>query len=245
MGVSSLKALITNRRNVLGLLLSALSLAGIPGRAARAQALQTDLNLVIAIDCSYSVNSQEFHLQVGGIVSALISDEIASAIKSGNFGQIGITIFQWSGPNIQEIVVPWTVIATAADARQVADILISTPRRTAQGVTAMGSAIDYGSNLLDRAPFWSERQVIDMQADGTSTWSRGTSIQQARNNAVARGIVINGLPILNEVPYLHHYFENHVIGGPGSFIEIAKNYRAFEKAIKRKLLREIRGLNIS
>lgn len=211
----------------------------------RSQTIQTDLNLAIAIDCSYSVNSVEFQLQVNGIARALGSEEVVQAIKGGQYGKIGFSVFQWAGPETQELIIPWTIIGSTEDAREVAERLIAEPRRTAEGVTAIGSAITYGVALLQRAPFWSERQVIDMQADGTSTWSRGVPIQTARDMAVYNGVTVNGLPILNEVPYLHHYFRNHVIGGPGSFIEIAENYKAFEKAIKRKLLREIRGLNLS
>lgn len=216
----------------------------ISGQAPVSQTLKTDINLVMAIDCSYSVNTKEFQLQVDGIANALISPEIIQSIESGEFGRIGIYIFQWSGPNIQEVVIPWTLIDTAEDAYRVAGRLLSTPRLTSEGVTAMGNAINFGARALAQAPFWSERRVVDVQADGTATWSRGIPIQHARNSAVEQGIIINGLPILNEVPYLHHYFENHVIGGAGSFIEIAENYQSFSKAIKRKLLREIRGLNL-
>lgn len=208
------------------------------------QPLKTDLNLVIAIDCSYSVNGVEFKLQVNGIANALVQPEIMEAIKRGDVGRIGISVIQWSGPAIQEIVIPWSVIETPEDAQQIADQLIASPRLTAEGVTAIGSAITFSIAYHDQAPYWAERRVIDMQADGTSTWSRGVPISKARDDAVNQGIVVNGLPILNEVPYLHHYFRNHVIGGPGSFIEIAKNYKAFKDAIQRKLIREIEGVSL-
>jgi len=213
-------------------------------RLSVSQAVKTDLSLVMAIDCSYSVNAKEFQLQVDGIASALISPDVIDSIERGEFGRIGIFIFQWSGPDIQKVVIPWTLITSAEDAYQVADQLLSTPRLTVEGVTAMGNAINFGARTHDEAPFWSERRVIDVQAGGTATWSRGMAIQQARDSTVAKGIVINGLPILNEVPYLHHYFENHVIGGDGSFIEIAENYKSFATAMKRKLLREINGLQM-
>ena len=214
-------------------------------RALSPQTIRTDINLVIAIDCSYSVNRNEFQLQSNGIAAALLSEEVIAAIAAGRYGQIGLSVIQWSGPETQEIVVPWTLISSADDAANVAQRVASAPRLTAEGVTAIGSAISFATRYHQAAPFWAERQVIDMQADGTSTWSRGVPIQQARNEAVRNGVIVNGLPILNEVPYLHHYFRNHVIGGPGSFIEVARNYKAFETAIKRKLLREIKGLNLS
>ena len=209
--------------------------------AARAQLTTTDLNLVLAIDCSYSVNTAEFNLQVQGIVAALTSKEVIDAIQQGPHGRIGLSVFQWAGPETQEIVMPWTVVGNEQEARAFAARLLAEPRQTAEGVTAIGSALAFASKHLNNAPFPTERQVIDMQADGTSTWSRGLPIRQGRDMATSQGIVINGLPILNEVPYLHHYFENHVVGGAGSFVEIAENYESFAKAIKRKLLREIRG----
>lgn len=211
----------------------------------RSQSWRTDLNLIIAIDCSYSVNKAEFQLQIQGIANALISEDVVMAIKGGQVGRIGVAVFQWAGPDTQEVVIPWTLISSTGEAAQVAQKLLATPRLTAEGVTAIGSALTFGTNFHKQAPFFAERQVIDMQADGTSTWSRGVPIQQARNLAVNNGVVVNGLPILNEVPYLDHYFVNHVIGGPGSFIEVAQNYKSFARAIKRKLLREIRGLPLS
>lgn len=214
-------------------------------RYSRSQVQQTDLNLVIAIDCSFSVNAREFQLQVEGIATALLSPEVTAAVASGQHGRIGVTIFQWSGPDIQAVVVPWVVIASPGDATRVAEELRRQPRHTAAGETAIGSALDFATELLDNAPFFAERQVIDIQGDGTSTWSRGIPVSEARDRAVAQGITINGLPILNEVPHLNRYFENHVIGGPGSFVEIADDYRAFAEAMKRKLLREIRPVNLS
>ena len=212
---------------------------------ARAQLVKTDVNLVLAIDCSYSVNKAEFDLQVQGIVAALTSKEVIEAIEGGEHGRIGLSVYQWSGPENQVIVMPWTVVSNEQEARAFAARLLAEPRQTAEGVTAIGSALSFAVDHLNAAPFATERKVIDMQADGASTWSRGLPIRAGRDKAVAQGIVINGLPILNEVSYLHYYFENHVIGGEGAFIEIAKDYKSFAKAIKRKLLREIQGQFIS
>ena len=212
---------------------------------ARAQFAKTDLNLVLAIDCSYSVNKAEFDLQVQGIAAALTSNEVIKAIEGGQHGRIGLSVYQWAGPENQVVVVPWTLVRNEQEARNFAARLLAQPRQTAEGVTAIGSALSFATDHLNAAPFPTERNVIDMQADGTSTWSRGLPIRDGRDKAVAQGIVINGLPILNEVSYLHYYFENHVIGGKGAFIEIAKDYKAFAKAIKRKLLREIQGQFIS
>lgn len=214
-------------------------------RHARAQLTKTDLNLVLAIDCSYSVNKAEFDLQVQGIAAALTSKEVVKAIEGGQHGRIGLSVYQWAGPENQVVVMPWEVVSNEQEARNFAARLLAQPRQTAEGVTAIGSSLSFAVDHLNTAPFPTERKVIDMQADGTSTWSRGLPIRHGRDKAVAQGIVINGLPILNEVPYLHHYFENHVIGGTGAFIEIAENYKAFSKAIKRKLLREIQGQFIS
>jgi len=212
---------------------------------ARAQLLKTDVNLVLAIDCSYSVNKAEFDLQVQGIAAALTSKEVIDAIEGGQHGRIGLSVYQWSGPENQVVVMPWSIISNEQEARAFAARLLAEPRQTAEGVTAIGSALSFAVDHLNRAPFPTDRKVIDMQADGASTWSRGLPIRHGRDLAVSQGIVINGLPILNEVSYLHYYFENHVIGGKGAFIEIAKDYKSFAKAIKRKLLREIQGQFIS
>ena len=212
---------------------------------ARAELARTDVNLVLAIDCSYSVNKAEFDLQVQGIAAALTSKEVIEAIEGGEHGRIGLSVYQWSGPENQVVVMPWTVVSNEQEARAFAARLLAEPRQTAEGVTAIGSALSFAVDHLNAAPFPTKRKVIDMQADGASTWSRGLPIRHGRDLAVAQGIVINGLPILNEVSYLHYYFENHVIGGEGAFIEIAKDYKSFAKAIKRKLLREIQGQFIS
>ena len=227
------------------IILSAVAGALLISQKARAQFGKTDLNLVLAIDCSYSVNKAEFDLQVQGIAAALTSKEVIDAIEGGEHGRIGLSVYQWSGPQNQVVVMPWMIVSNEQEARAFAARLLAEPRQTAEGVTAIGSAISFAVDHLNAAPFSTERKVIDMQADGASTWSRGLPIRVGRDLAVAQGIVINGLPILNEVSYLHYYFENHVIGGEGAFIEIAKDYKSFAKAIKRKLLREIQGQFIS
>ena len=227
------------------IILAAVAGALLISQKARAQLGKTDLNLVLAIDCSYSVNKAEFDLQVQGIAAALTSKEVIDAIEGGEHGRIGLSVYQWSGPQNQVVVMPWMIVSNEQEARAFAARLLAEPRQTAEGVTAIGSAISFAVDHLNAAPFSTERKVIDMQADGASTWSRGLPIRVGRDLAVAQGIVINGLPILNEVSYLHYYFENHVIGGEGAFIEIAKDYKSFAKAIKRKLLREIQGQFIS
>ena len=241
---SSLHDLITRVLTVVVILATIVS-SLVVSQNARAQLTKTDVNLVLAIDCSYSVNKAEFDLQVQGIAAALTSKEVIEAIEGGQHGRIGLSVYQWSGPQNQVVVMPWTVVGNEQEARAFAARLLAEPRQTAEGVTAIGSALSFAVDHLNTAPFPTERKVIDMQADGASTWSRGLPIRAGRDKAVAQGIVINGLPILNEVSYLHYYFENHVIGGEGAFIEIAKDYKSFAKAIKRKLLREIQGQFIS
>ncbi len=240
----SLHDLITRVLTVVVILATIVS-SLVVSQNARAQLTKTDVNLVLAIDCSYSVNKAEFDLQVQGIAAALTSKEVIEAIEGGQHGRIGLSVYQWSGPQNQVVVMPWTVVGNEQEARAFAARLLAEPRQTAEGVTAIGSALSFAVDHLNTAPFPTERKVIDMQADGASTWSRGLPIRAGRDKAVAQGIVINGLPILNEVSYLHYYFENHVIGGEGAFIEIAKDYKSFAKAIKRKLLREIQGQFIS
>ena len=204
---------------------------------------RVDLNLVLAIDCSYSVNSIEFDLQIHGTAKAFTDPQIIQAITQGSKGKIAVTVIQWSGEHSQVVTIPWTVISDTADAYRLAIAIKSQTRQTTKGSTAMIAMLKQATNLLLTAPNFAERQVIDVAADGAN--NTGGQVDSTRDAIVRQGITINGLSILNEVKYLHYYFNNHVIGGRGSFVQIAKSYSDFGEAIKKKLLREITGDPIS
>ncbi len=204
---------------------------------------RVDLNLVLAIDCSYSVDATEFNLQIHGTAKAFTDPQIINAITEGTKGRIAVIVVQWSGEHSQVVTVPWTVVSNRADAYRLAIAIKSQTRETTQGSTAMIALLHRAAALLRTAPNFAERQVIDVASDGAN--NTGGQVDNTRNAIVQQGVTINGLSILNEVKYLHHYFKNHVVGGPGSFVQIAKSYRDFGAAIKKKLLREIMGDPVS
>src|SRR4051812_21788133 len=209
---------------------------------ARAQGQQVDLALVLAIDCSFSVDANEFRLQMQGLGRAFFEAGIKKAIKSGPNGQIAVAAIQWSDESNQAVIVPWRIIANDSDADALGSTLAVMPRRLAEGGTSISMAIAYSAKLLTEAPP-SERRVIDISSDGRN--NIGPPVNIMRDRIVAEGITINALTILNEWPTLDTYFEKYVIGGQGAFVIPSNDYSAYAEAIYRKLLREITGPGIS
>jgi hypothetical protein len=204
---------------------------------------QVDLNLVLAIDCSYSVDATEFDLQIHGTAAAFTNPVIINAITSGKYGKIAVAVIQWSNTRNQIVTVPWTIVSNQIDAYKLAVAIKSQTRKTAEGATSMSSAINKAANMLLSAPYKADRLAIDIAADGEN--NAGERIEQVRDKTISLGITINGLSILNEVGYLNYYFQNRVIGGEGAFVQIANSYSDFGEAIRKKLLREIFGNGIS
>lgn len=213
-----------------------------PVAGPKAQDSEVDLALILAIDCSFSVDSREFTLQMEGLGRAFMSADVKAAIAQGKHKRIAITAVQWSDDQNQMVVLPWTVIAGAADADAVGKRLRDMPRRLAQGGTSISAALRISSTLFGLAPP-TERRVIDVSTDGRN--NSGQPVQPVRDALVADGIVINGLTILNEWPTLDSYFEANVAGGSGNFVIPAKDYEDYGEAMLRKLLREITGPGIS
>jgi hypothetical protein len=213
------------------------------GTTARAQTSDVDLALVLAIDCSFSVDTTEFRLQMQGLGQALRRKEIHDAIAQGPTGRIAVSVFQWSDDRSQLIVVPWTIVDGPGAALSLADHLETMPRKLAEGGTSISSAMRFAAAMLQAAPMRSERYVMDISSDGRN--NIGISTDRVRNEIVKRGITINGLVIINEWPTLDQYFEQQVVGGPAHFVIVANDYPAYAEAIYRKLLREITGPGIS
>jgi len=203
------------------------------------QANTVDMNLVLAIDCSYSVDEGEYALQMAGMAAAFIEPDIIEAIEAGIHGAIAVSVVQWSHSDSQIIIVPWTRIASGQDALTLASRIVKTPRQTSKGATSVSGMLKFGQNLLLVSPFVSNRNVIDIVADGEN--NNGERVEYVRDKLVANGITINGLAILNEVSYLFYYMQNRVIGGSFAFVEQAVDYTDFARAIHRKLMREIEG----
>jgi hypothetical protein len=213
------------------------------GTPARAQTADVDLALVLAIDCSFSVDTTEFRLQMQGLGQALRRKEIHDAIAQGTTGRIAVSVFQWSDDRSQLIVVPWTIVDGSASANALADKLETMPRKLAEGGTSISSAMRFAAAMLEAAPMRSDRLVMDISSDGRN--NIGISTDRVRNDIVNRGITINGLVIINEWPTLDRYFEQQVVGGPAHFVIVANDYPAYAEAIYRKLLREITGPGVS
>ena len=213
-------------------LLTAVSLAG--GAAAQTM---VDLQLVLAVDASGSVNAERFELQRRGYVAAFRAKQVLDAVRGGGHQSIAVAMFQWTGPALQREIVPWTVIKDDASAESVASLISTTPRRLFGGGTSISGAIDYAMKWFPRSPFRSDHQVIDVSGDGSN--NAGRSVLRARDEAVNAGVTINGLPILSWEPELDDYYKESVIGGPGAFMVVAKDFETFGDAILRKMILEI------
>jgi Protein of unknown function (DUF1194) len=214
----------------------------LPNHQTYAEGDQVDLALVLAVDCSFSVDAKEFTLQMQGLGEAFKLSGIQAAIRHGNLQRIAVSVVQWSDASSQTVVLPWTIIASAEDAEQLGNTLSNTTRNLAEGGTSISSALLYSAALLSTAPK-ATRRVIDISSDGRN--NSGIPVAGVRERLVADGITINALTILNEWPTLNIYFQNQVAGGEGYFVIPADDYAAYAEAIYRKLLKEITGPGVS
>ncbi len=196
-----------------------------------------DLQLVLAVDASGSVDRARFNLQKQGYIAAFRHEKIINAIKAGPHQAIAVTMFQWTGSDAQADVSPWMVIRDERSSHEVAAAIEEVPRRIHGGGTSISGAIDYGSKRFALCPQKADRMVIDVSGDGTN--NGGRKVSAARDDAVAKGVTINGLPILAIEPHLDEHYRDEVIGGPGAFLIAAKDYTQFADAIIKKLITEI------
>ena len=222
-----------------GLLFVSLAL---PFGTGRAQQQDVDLALILAVDCSYSVDSREYLLQMQGMAQAFMNPEVQAAISGGARQRIAVAVLQWSDDRNQHLSLPWTIISSAEDARALAGQLAAMPRQLAEGGTSISAALTAAEALLALAPP-AARRVVDVSTDGRN--NNGPPVPPVRDRLVAQGITINGLTILNDWPTLNLYFEQRVAGGAGHFVIPADDYEAYPQAILRKLLREVTGPGIS
>ncbi|MBT4006604.1 MAG: DUF1194 domain-containing protein [Rhodospirillales bacterium] len=200
-----------------------------------------DLELILMADGSGSVEYDEFMLQRRGYARALRSPKVISAIKNGPLGKIAITYVEWSGAFLQVPIVPWTVVRGAAEIETIAKQLETAPRQLEGGGTAVGAAILYGAQALLTNAYDGKRRVIDISGDGPD--KDGIPASVGRDQAVAQGITVNALPILDgRHPGLELFFLDNVIGGPGAFSITARGFKSFYSAILTKLIREIAGI---
>jgi hypothetical protein len=216
---------------------AALALVGAVLAADIARAEPVAVELLLAVDASVSVNPNEFDLQVGGIARAFRSEEVLEAIRAVGADGIAVAVYHWGNVRQQRLAVDWMRVDDAASARALAARIAAAPRAFVGGATAIHSALDFAVPRFDENRFEGRRRVLDLSADGRN--NRGVSPEAVRDRAVARGITINGLAILNDVPFLDDYFHRRVIGGAQAFVEVADDYDDFARAIRAKLVREI------
>lgn len=202
-----------------------------------------DLELVLAVDASSSVSAEEFDLQMRGFADAFRDPAVAAAIRAtGDLG-IAIAMIQWSDNRRQHVAIDWTHLTTADTTAAFASVIDGTPRFLDGGGTAIGGAIEFATRAIARNGFQGVRKVIDISGDGRA--NQGAQPSKLRDLAVAQGITINGLAILNEDSSVDGYYRNSVIGGTGAFVMTANNYEDFAAAMLEKLIKEIGSVPVA
>jgi len=223
-------------------------LLGIGVASPQARAETVDMLLVLAADVSRSIDDVEFNLQRKGYAQAMTDPRVLRAIVGGRHHAIAVTFIEWSGASDQNIVVDWIVVRDEEAAGGVAATMLSAPR-SFLGRTSISAAIDFSMERLAAAPATADKRIIDISGDGTS--NSGRAVTEARDEAIAQGVTINGLAIINTQAnpgYAFHtqppgglpkYYEENVIGGPGAFMLHVENFDSFAEAITRKMVTEI------
>jgi len=209
-------------------------------RLAALMPVPVDLALVLAIDTSGSVSEARMALQTNGYADAFGSPSLLCAVRKGRHGRIATTFVQWSDSDRQTQAVDWTLVSDAETAQGFSRALVEAVRPT-PGWTSISGAIDYSTRLFARSGVAATRRVIDISGDGAN--NDGRPVREARDAAVAAGITINGLPILEVEPQLDRYYRDHVVGGPGAFIVAVHDLGDFAGAVLRKLLVEVAGID--
>jgi hypothetical protein len=207
-----------------------------------------DLVLVLAADVSRSIDAAKFQLQRDGYVAAVSDPRVLDTIRSGRYGRIGLCFVEWSGAEAQHVVVDWMTVGNATSAKDFGDRLVEAPR-SFMARSSISGAIDFAMNELGQAPFQSTRRTIDISGDGTN--NEGRAVTAARDEALAKDVTINGLVILSDSPLswnpehtnppggLDNYYRNNVVGGPGAFVMVAKDFNSFGQAIIGKIIAEV------
>ncbi len=211
---------------------------------ASAQSVEVDVELFLAVDVSRSMSQEEHEIQRRGYAEALLSRDVMEAVRDGLLGRIALTYVEWAGEGAQRVVVPWQVLETAQDAEAIAARILA---HDGAGLrrTSISDALAYAAGDFDDNGFDGLRRVIDVSGDGPN--NHGGPVEAARDEAIAAGFIINGLPLLTQdllsemwgIPDLDVYYENCVIGGPGAFVLPVRSWAEFSQAVKRKLVLEI------
>jgi hypothetical protein len=231
-------------------ILGAASIVAAPSASRGAEPV--DLALVLAVDVSRSITDDEFKLQRRGYANAFLDARVLRAIAAGPNGAVAVSYVEFSSFDEQSLIVDWMVIRDGESAADFADRVLAAPRSFFSR-TSISAGIDFAARQLARSGVAADRHAIDVSGDGTN--NAGRAITDARDEAVAAGITINGLAIINEHadnPYimshvqppegLPEYYRRNVIGGPGSFLMVVEDFGSFAEAVTQKLVTEIAGL---
>ena len=241
---------MARRWHGVAVLFAALFLLGLAA-AARAAPRTTDnmvdVQLVLAVDISYSMDPDEQALQREGYAAAIVSSEFLNALKLGPNGRIAVTYVEWAGEAEQRVIIPWTLVDSPASAQALSERILAVPLRRAYR-TSISGALRFSMAQFKESGFRALRNVIDVSGDGVN--NQGPAVTQMRDEVVKAGITINGLPLVlkrstnaaMDVPDLDIYYEDCVIGGPGAFVIPVRAMDEFARAIKTKLVLEVAGV---
>ncbi|MAZ84355.1 MAG: hypothetical protein CME90_12235 [Hoeflea sp.] len=215
----------------------------VPGHAGE----PVDVTLVLAVDVSRSMSSSELEIQRHGYAEAIRSPEVVAAIEQGAYGRIAVAMYEWAADFSQNEIFGWTLIETGDDAERVAELILAAPSY-GRNRTSISGAIKKGVEVLEASPYDGFRRVIDISGDGPN--NQGDRVVAARDEAIAKRIVINGLPLMTRggpgygfnIAELDAYYRDCVIGGPGSFLVPVTQWEQFPEAVRRKLVQEIGGI---
>src|SRR6266404_9535214 len=211
-------------------------------------AADADLQIVLAADVSRSIDDGEFDLQRKGYAAALTDPRVLTAIHGRANGAVGVCFIEWSGEEDQQVVVDWAEVRDEEDAGSVAAAILAAPR-SFMGRTSISAAIDFAMAHFGTSKWQASRRIIDISGDGTN--NSGRPVTEARDQAIARGVTINGLAIINDKPNLGYsahtqppgglplYYRQNVIGGPNAFLLVVQDFNSFADAMAQKLAKEI------
>ena len=210
--------------------------------AQTAQERTVDLELILAIDTSSSVSSEEFDLQMKGMSQAFRNEAVIGAIRASGDRGIVVAMVQWSDARKQLVAIDWYEVKDRESSERFAQEIDNTPRFLFGGGTALGGAISFAARQFEKNSYAGRRKVIDVSGDGRT--NQGTRPERVRDQVVEAGVTINGLAILNEDPTIDSYYRYNVIGGTGAFVITATDYEDFSAAMLEKLIKEISGVPI-
>jgi len=228
--------------------LIAIACAGLFSLVGQSHAAGVDLEVILAADVSRSIDDGEFDLQRKGYAAALSDPRVLQAIRGRPGAAIGVCFIEWSGDEDQQVVVDWNEIRDEEDAGGMAAAILSAPR-SFMGRTSISAAIDFAMAHFATSKWQAARRIIDISGDGTN--NSGRPVIEARDDAIARGVTINGLAIINDKPNLGYsahtqppgglplYYQQNVVGGPNSFLLVVKDFNSFADAMAQKLVKEI------